>query len=119
MPGIGTPKIAFRLSRQRTDQRVKTLAGLRRGVAHEHSKIRGDQFIPAASRMQFIAERAELFDQRLFDEGVHVFGCGSIQPLRFANGAFADGAERFQRLLRFRGAQRCRRARARAPRRPV
>ena len=70
-------------------------------ILHIHAKFGRDHFIAAAARVEFGAERAELFDQRGFGEMVNVFGFRIIEPGEVRLSAELDFIERGDDLLAF------------------
>ena len=110
MPGMGMPRRVFGLVRPARAIKRATAARISpRGLLHEHAEIGGDQFVAAAARVQLVAERPEIFDQRRLDEMVHVFGRRTVQPRGFACRALGDFVERRQRVAHFRDGQNARR----------
>ena len=82
MPGMGTPRFGFRLSKERPDERRDSAAHLLSGRLHEHAKIRDDHFVAAASCVQLLAQRPEHLRQRRLDEVMHVLCLRSVEPLQ-------------------------------------
>ena len=72
--GHRNPEHAFGLPDQRGNQSRHCRARLLRSLFHEHAEVGGHQLIAAAAGVQLVAQRPEVFDQRGFDEMVHVFG---------------------------------------------
>src|SRR5258708_11657740 len=78
---------------------------LGRGINHEESKIRGDQFVAAAACVQLPAERAEFMHQRALNEVVDVFHRGAFEEGRIIAYLPGDVVEREQRVMEFRSAE--------------
>ena len=98
---MGMSQIASRPARRwRVPEQRERAAKISRGFAHIHAKFGGDHFVAAAAGVQLRAERAELFNQRGFDEMMNVFGLRSIEP----RGIGSARATRFHRApWRFAG----------------
>ena len=92
---------SFGLAHERGNQARHGHAHFARGLHHEHAEVGGDQFIAAAARVQLVAERTEIFDQRGLDEMVHVLGGRSAQPRKIVRRALGDFVERGQRVAHF------------------
>ena len=104
----------FGLAHKRRNQARHSHPHLARGLHHEHAEVSGDEFVAAAARVQLVAERAEIFDERGLDEMVHIFSGRSAQPRVIVLRAVGDFVERGQRVAHFfDGKYACRFERAR------
>src|ERR1700674_1949817 len=70
----GNLEVGFGLDEERADERANPSTGLGGGFFYKQAKIGGDQFVAAATGMEFPAERAKFFDQGFFHEVMNVFG---------------------------------------------
>ena len=69
--------IGFGLLQEGIQETFQGIPDLCRGIDDEEAKIGCDKFVAAAAGVQIPAERAEFFDERFFDEMMHVFGIGA------------------------------------------
>ncbi len=97
----GSFQVSFCLGGECTDEGDEGGTNLRCRIDHEKAEIRGDEFIAAATGVEFPAQRAELLHQSLFDEMVDIFGGGRGQPHGIRFGALGNFIERGQCLLHF------------------
>ena len=109
MPGMGIPSTRSACPTSAPIKRATAARVSPRGFLHEHAEIGGDQLIAAAAGVQFEAERPEIFDQRRFDEMVHVFGGRGVQPRGIARCALGDLVERRQGVAHFLDGENARR----------
>jgi len=82
--GHGNAKPALRLADERSNQLRDSGGAFVRGLFHEHAEVGGHQFIAAAARVQFVAQRPKKFDERGFNEMVHVLSRRRVKPCRIA-----------------------------------
>ena len=92
------------LCKQRIQQRHQSAFQLRDRIDDEQTEIGGDQFVAAAPGVQFPAKRAELLDQRFFDEMVDILGSRAerFEPRRIRFRALRNFVEGGERLFHFR-----------------
>jgi hypothetical protein len=85
----------------------ETVLNFRNGVDDKKTKVSGDEFVPAAAGVELPAERAEFFDESLFDEMMDVFGvsAGGVDPRRIGFGAGRNFFEGGESLVNFSGGE--------------
>src|SRR5208282_4243188 len=95
-------EVDFGLIEESTNEKDQTAARFTRGLAEKKAKIRGNEIVPAAARVEFPAQRAERLDQCLFDEVMDVLGIRGIKPRRIGFGAFRNVVQCGMSLANFR-----------------
>src|SRR5262249_30604397 len=94
----------FSLNAQRVQNCAKRSLDFTRRVDDEEAEISGDEFVSTATGVELPAKGAELFDESLFDEMVHIFSVctGFFGPGRVVLSAVFDFVECGKYLFHFR-----------------
>ena len=102
MPGIGIPQIRFRLRRRATRSSARRLRAF---PARLPSQTCGNSVATISLRLRPVCslapKRPEIFDQRRFDEMMHVFRRRSVEPRRIARARSAISSSAVEMCLRF------------------